>query len=427
VPLTTPPLGGLSRRSLLAAAGAGAAALGLAACASPSGSGRAVEIVFHQSKPEVIGYFDEVIEKFHAAQSRIRVVHDFSSNLSAGFVRSNPPDLGCLNYNFEVARFVERGAFSDLSDLPEAQRINPALQPLIEQTASYPDRTSVLPYSLMVSAVLYNREIFAQQGLEVPTTWTEFVAVCEALKAAGITPLYSTYKDPWTVSQGLFDYSVGGTVDLESFFSQLKEQGPDVGPGSPVSFEKDFAAPVEQMLQIAAYSNPDAASRAYGDGNLAFSNGEAAMYFQGPWALSEIAKTAPDLSIGAFPLPMTDDPAERRVRVNVDLALWIPEASTKKEAAREFLAFLMQPEIIDAYNADNNAFGVTTDAPAVTQPTLVELQEFYDRAAFSLGASQLVPQNIPLQNYLQGMVLGSDPARTLRTIDADWARIAFRS
>ncbi|QHF25130.1 extracellular solute-binding protein [Rathayibacter sp. VKM Ac-2804] len=424
MPLTTTAL---SRRTLLTAATAGAAALGLAACASPSGSGGVTEITFFQSKPEVIGYFDEVIERFHAAQSRVRVVHDFSSNLSAGFVRTNPPDLGCLNYNFEVARFVERGALSDLSDMAEAKRINPDLQPLIEQTASYPGRTSVLPYSLMMSAVLYNREIFAAQNLEVPTTWTEFLAVCDALTAAGITPIYGTYKDPWTVAQGLFDYSVGGTVDLEAFFSQLKEQGADVGPSSPVSFEKDFAAPVEQMVRLAGYAQPNAASRAYGDGNLAFSNGEAAMYFQGPWALSEIAKTAPDLSIGAFPLPMTDDPDERRVRVNVDLALWIPEASTKKAAAREFLSFLMQPEIIDAYNADNNAFGVTTDAPAVTQPTLVELQEFYDRAAFSLGASQLVPQNIPLQNYVQGVALGSDPAATLRTIDADWARIAFRS
>jgi raffinose/stachyose/melibiose transport system substrate-binding protein len=115
------------------------------------------------------------------------------------------------------------------------------------------------------------------------------------------------------------------------------------------------------------------------------------------------------------------------VRVNIDLALWIPEASPKKEAAREFLAFLLQPEIIDAYNAENNAFGVTTDAPAVTQPTLVELQQFYDDAAFSLGASQLVPQNIPLQNYTQAMVLGADTTSTLRTIDADWSRIAFRS
>ncbi|MFC8304371.1 extracellular solute-binding protein [Specibacter sp. NPDC057265] len=416
----------LTRRSLFLAAGAAGLGLGLGAC-SNSGSGGVTEITFFQSKPEVIGYFDDLIEKFHASQDRVRVVHDFSSNLSAGFVRNNPPDVGCLNYNFEIARFVDRGALSDLSDLPAAKRINPALQPIIDQTASYPDRTSVLPYSLMVAAVLYNRKIFADLGLSVPTTWKEFVAVCDTLTAAGITPIYGTFKDPWTIAQGLFDYSAGGSIDLESFFAQLEQQGTDVGPGSPVSFEKNFSQPMQQMLQLAKYSQPNAASRGYGDGNLEFSQGNAAMYFQGPWALSEIAKTAPDLDVGAFPLPMTEDPEERRVRVNVDLALWIPEASRKKEAAREFVSFLMQPEIIDAYNSDNNAFGVTTDAPAVTQPTLVELQKFYDKAAFTLGASQLLPQNIPVQNYVQGMVLGSDPDSTLRTLDADWARLAFRS
>ncbi|WP_245933587.1 ABC transporter substrate-binding protein [Arthrobacter livingstonensis] len=416
----------LTRRSLLLGAGSIGLGLGLGACSSPR-SGGTTEITFFQSKPEVIAYFDDLIEQFHASQDRVRVVHDFSSNLSAGFVRNNPPDVGCINYNFEIARFVDRGALSDLSDLPAAKRINPALQPIIDQTASYPDRTSVLPYSLMVAAVLYNRKIFADLGLSVPTTWTEFLAVCDSLTAAGITPIYSTFKDPWTIAQGLFDYSVGGSVDLEEFFTQLKKQGTDVGLNSAASFEKDFSKPLEQMLAIAKYSQPNAASRGYGDGNLDFSKGNAAMYFQGPWALSEIAKTAPDLDVGAFPLPMTEDPDERRVRVNVDLALWIPEASRKKEAAREFVSFLMQPEIIDAYNADNNAFGVTTDAPAVSQPTLVELQKFYDKASFSLGASQLLPQNIPLQNYVQGIVLGSDPDNTLRTIDADWARLAFRS
>lgn len=424
--LNTPLPRELTRRSLLLGAGSVGLGLGLGACSRPSSVGT-TQITFFQSKPEVIGYFDDLIEQFHASQNRVRVVHDFSSNLSAGFVRNNPPDVGCINYNFEIARFVDRGALSDLSDLPAAKRINPALQPIIDQTASYPDRTSVLPYSLMVAAVLYNRKIFADLSLSVPTTWTEFLAVCDTLTAAGITPIYSTYKDPWTIAQGLFDYSVGGSVDLDSFFTQLKKQGTDVGPNSAVSFEKDYSKPLEQMLTIAKYSQPNAASRGYGDGNLEFAKGNAAMYFQGPWALSEIAKTAPTLDVGAFPLPMTDDPAERRVRVNVDLALWIPEASRKKEAAREFVSFLMQPEIIDAYNKDNNAFGVTTGAPAVSQPTLVELQKFYDEAAFSLGASQLLPQNIPLQNYVQGIVLGSDPGDMLRTIDADWARLAFRA
>lgn len=422
------PLGAvdLSRRTFLQGLGAAGAAAALASCAPASGS-RPTEIVFFQSKPEVIGYFDELIQEFHEAQSRVRVRHDATSNLAGSFVRETPPDLGLLNYNFEISRYVERGALSDLGDMPEAARIRPDLLPLVEVTATYPGRTSVIPYSLMAAAVLYNRTVFADNGLEPPTTWDEFLGVCDALQSAGVTPIYSTFRDPWTIAQGHFDYAVGGMLDTTAFFTDLKAQGDDVGPDSPVAFQKQFLDPVEQMQQIVGYSNPDASSRGYGDGNLAFANGEAAMYLQGPWALTEIAKTNPDLDVGAFPLPVTDDPADRKVRVNVDLALWIPEGSTKKDAAREFLSFLMQPEVIDRYNADNLGFGVTTDAAPVTDPTLVELREYYDRADFYLGASQLVPQSIPLQNYTQTLASGAEPLPVLRTLDADWARLAFRS
>ncbi len=34
------------------------------------------------------------------------MVLDTSSNLQAGFLRGNPPDLGLLNYNKEMARFM---------------------------------------------------------------------------------------------------------------------------------------------------------------------------------------------------------------------------------------------------------------------------------------------------------------------------------
>ena len=35
--------------------------------------------------------------------------------------------------------------------------------------------------------------------------------------------------------------------------------------------------------------------------------------------------------------------------------------------------------------------------------------------------------DIPVFNYAQAMVLGADPDDILRTMDADWARIAFRA
>lgn len=216
-------------------------------------------------------------------------------------------------------------------------------------------------------------------------------------------------------------------LDVPSTFAALDREGTSVGRGSAVSFEKDFAAPVGRMVDLLQWHQQGAASRGYGDGNLAFAQGKAAMYLQGPWALGEIAKTNPDMDLGTFPFPATDDPADNKVRVNVDLGLWIPEASRKQEAAREFLSFLMSPEISDRYNADNNGFGVRKDSPPVSNPALRGMQDSYDQAAFYLGASQLIPAEIPVANYLQSIAFGGAPDPQLRTLDGDWARLALRS
>src|SRR5690606_18453807 len=188
--------------------------------------------------------------------------------------------------------------------------------------------------------------------------------------------------------QGWWDYTVGGMVDVAPFVEQLNELGTEVGPDSEVSFEKTLMEPTERMVQLAEYTNGNAASRGYGDGNLAFANGEAAMYLQGPWAFGEIAKTDPELELGTFPLPMTDDPDDLRVRVNIDLAAWIPEASEVKEEAPEFLSYLMQPEVMDEYNAEFLGLGTTPDAAPATDPRLLALQEYYDAGRFYQGMSK---------------------------------------
>lgn len=395
----------------------------LAACAADGPT----EVRFHLSKPEAIPYFRDLIEEYNASQDDVRVVFDTSSNLQAGFLRGNPPDLGLLNYNMEMARFMERGALSDLSDMPEADRILPGVQELVDQYATYPGRTSVLPYSVMAASVIYNTQVFEDNGVEVPETWDELIEVCETLKANGVTPFYATFKDPWTIGQGWFDYTVGGSIDVADFYTQMNELGTEVGPDSPVSFQRDFIDPVDQMTELTDnYVNQDAASRGYGDGNLAFAKGEAAMYLQGPWAFGEIAKTDPDLELGTFPLPMTDSAEDLEVRVNIDLAAWIPEASSHKEEARDFLTFLFQQDVMDEYNAAFLGYGTTTEAAPVTDPRIIGMKEYYDEAKFYQGPSKAIPQTIPTDNYMQGVVAGSDADSTLAVMDADWARLALR-
>lgn len=411
-----------------------AGALGLTligAALTSCAAGSSVETIrFTFSKREAIEFMTELVAEYNSSQDEVKVEIDTSGVdvVSASFVRGNPPDIMLANYNYEIARFVQRCALTDLSDTEAAAGIRDDLQPLMDQYGSCEGRTSALPYSVMAASVIYNKEIFDAEGLEVPQTWDELLAVCDQLKEAGIDPFYATFKDDWTVAQGWYDYTAGGSVDVIDFFDTMAEEGTEVGPDAPVSFQQDFAEPMDRMMQLVTeYTNPDAASRAYGDGNLAFGKGEGAMYLQGPWAFSEIEKTAPDLDLGTFPLPMTDDPADLGVRVNMDLAAMIPEESRHQEAARDFLEYLYLPENIEAYNASQLGFTPTTDAPAPDDPRVEGMIEYYDNGQIYQGPSVLVPKTLPLNNYVQAIVLGADPASMLRTMDADWARIAFRA
>lgn len=402
-----------------------ASSLALAGCAASPGSGPS-ELTFHMSKPEAIPFFRDLTKKFNAEQNDVRVTLDTASNLSAGFLRGNPPDVGLLNYNEEMSRFMERGALSDLSDMPEADRIRDDVQELVDQYPTYPGRTSVLPYSVAAASVIYNVKMFDDNNIDIPTTWDELIAACDTLKAAGITPIYSTFKEPWSVGQGLFDYTIGGSINVADFYKKLDKEGTSVGPKSPVSFEKTLDKPVQKMLTLVKYTNKDAPSRSYGDGNVAFAKGEAAMYMQGPWALGEIAKTNPDLKLGTFPLPVTNNPDDLKVRVNLDLALWIPEVSDNKKGARKFVSYLMQQDIMDEYNAAFLGFGTTKDAAPATDPRIIGMQKYYDEGKFYQGASKFVPLSIPTDNYMQAVVTGADPEATLKRLDADWARLALR-
>nr|WP_306387802.1 extracellular solute-binding protein [Microbacterium sp. MPKO10] len=384
---------------------------------------------FTFSKREAISFMTDLVAEYNASQEDVTVELDTSGVdvVSASFVRGNPPDLMLANYNMEVSRFIERCALSDLSSTQAADSIRPDLQPYMDQYGHCEGRTSALPYSIMAASVIYNKKVFAEHDLDVPRTWSELVAVCETLKGSGVTPFYATFKDDWTVGQGWFDYAIGGSLDVIDFFERLESEGDEVGPNSTTSFQKDFAESLEKIVELGnSYTNVDAASRGYGDGNLAFAKGQAAMYLQGPWAFSEIAKTDPDLELGTFPLPMTEDPTDLSVRVNVDLAAMIPEGSQHKDAARDFLEYLFQPEIIQQYNESQLGFIPTKDAPDPSDPRIAGMIPYYNDSKIYQGPSVLIPKTIPVFNYAQSIMLGADTESVLSTLDADWSRLAFR-
>ena len=422
---------GVSRRRFLGMAGlvgAGAVAGSSILSGCSSSSGGTTTIRFLQNKPEVVGYFKDLTAQFNASQKDVVVIHDSTPTpLIPQFVRGAPPDLALYNYNLETSNFLARGALLNLAHLPEAATIDPNVQSLVNQFATFEDETSVLPYSITAAGVIYNKELFDQAGVTVPTTWTELMSVCETFKAKGIVPIFQTDKDTWTLSQGLFDYVTGSNLDVASFFATQKQLGPNAGVDASVSFTKNFKDAADKMVQLQGYVNPDAASRSYSDGNVAFAGGKAAMYLQGPWAIGEIVKINPQAKVGTFALPSSDDKDKVKVRVNLDLALWIPNASPYQAAATKYLQWLMRPDVQNTYNAKNLAWSTTKDAPPITDEHEADIAPLLAAKKFYQGAGTYMPGAIPLGNYLQEFVISQDADAFLNKLDTDWARYAKRT
>lgn len=410
------------------AIGLGLGLIGSALTACSAGGNESVHFTF--SKREAITFMTDVVADFNASQDQYQVEMDTSGPdvIAASFVRGNPPDLMLANYNHEVSRFINRCAVSDLADTEAAKSVRPDLQPLLDQYGICPGTTAAVPYSVMAASVIYNKQIFAEHDLEVPETWDELIEVCNTLKAAGIDPFYATFADPWTANQGWFDYSVGGSgLDILDFYKQMEAEGPDVGPDSSVSFQKDFLEPVEQMQLLASeYTQSDANARTYDFGNVAFAEGKGAMYMQGPWAISEIARINPNLEVGTFPLPMTGSPNDLKVRVNMDLVAMVPQDAKNPAGARAFMEYLFQPDVIQAYNNSQLGFNPRTDGKDPDDPRVAGMVEYYNDGAVYQGPSVLNPRAIPTENFAQSLVLGANAKTILSTMDADWARLAYR-
>ena len=78
----------------------------------------------------------------------------------------------------------------------------------------------------MGGGILYNKKIYADLGLSVPTTWAEFAANNEAIKAAGIAPVGATFGADSTWTSQLFvlaDY-YNVQAAIPDFAEQYTEQ-----------------------------------------------------------------------------------------------------------------------------------------------------------------------------------------------------------
>lgn len=417
------------RRLTRGAATISLAALMVAAVAGCSTDSDEVTLNFFQFKPEAVADFDRLIAGFEAENPGITVVQNHQPQADTALrtllVKDKVPDVMTLNANGTFGELTQAGVFADMSSTPAMATVSDASIKIVTDLGQFGDEISGVPFALAASSIIYNKTIFAEHGVEVPQTWDELIAAADTFQAAGITPFYGTIKDQWTVLPAF--NNLGAALLPENFFDDLRAEGTDVGADSATSFSADYREAAEKVTKLFSYNQKGAASRDYNAGNKAFADGEAAMYLQGTFAIAPILANNPDLDLGTFPYPASNDPAENVLVTGVDVVLAAGRDTSHRAEVDKFIAYLMRPEHVAAYGEAQSTFSPLVDAEPSTNPYLAGLNDFVAQGRITGYVDHQIPASIPLQPLAQQLVLDGDTDAFLADLDNEWRKVAARS
>lgn len=90
----------------------------------------------------------------------------------------------------------------------------------INQTIYHGKVIGLPHWEASISGLLYNKKLFARFGLTPPQTQAEFLAVCEALQARGVTPVYLPYQEPTML---LYQFPMDAVVSDPKVLKGLNE------------------------------------------------------------------------------------------------------------------------------------------------------------------------------------------------------------
>ncbi|MEH7119750.1 extracellular solute-binding protein [Neobacillus vireti] len=390
----------------------------LAGCGSKDeasgGSNGKVKIEFLQYKTEARGTYDELIKKFEKENPKIDVVQsnppDATTVLKTRVAKRDIPDVMGTGGDISYSDIAKAGAFKEVTNDKLLNDIQPAYVEMLKDISKQ-DKVYGIPYAANADAVIYNKTIFKELGLQVPKTWDEFLAVAEKVKSAGKTPFYFTFKDAWTA---LPAYNVlAANTQGNDFFKKLDDE--------KTTFVKGHSEATDKFLELLKYGNKDQTGKAYNDGNVAFAKGESAMYLQGIWAIPEIKKANPNIDLGVFPYPVGDS----KVVSGVDVVLTQSSQTKHPKEARKFIQFLLRDDNMKQYLKEQNAFaakkGIVQEAPE-----LEGLKESIANGALVDFPDHYVPSAVALDKQLQTLVQNKDKKKYLATLDQEWEKVANR-
>lgn len=335
----------------------------LAGCNKSAGAGGSVELTFLTGTVEAtVQTAKALAEAFEAANPNIKIKVDSSvpsgsegdNLIKTRLATGDVPDLLWYNSGSLLQALNPDKTLLNVASEPWVKALNAAYV----KTVSTANGMYGAPAGTATGGgVLYYKPTYEKVGLKVPTTWAEFMANNEKLKAAGHVPVIQSYADTWTSQMFVL-------ADFYNVYASNANWA-DAYTKNQVKYATDpVAVQGFQHLQDvnkAGYLNKDFASTTFDQALAKVAKGEGVQYPMLTFAIDTIVDLYPDgkKNVGFFAMPGT---GANGLTVWMPPAVYATQGTTHPEEAKKFLAFVASVQGCEAM----------TKAVGVSGPYLVE-------------------------------------------------------
>lgn len=272
----------------------------------------------------------------------------------------------------------------------------------------------------------YNKELFAQAGIEKPAeTWDEWFEIADKLLAAGITPFAMDTGDGSWITQLMMGAMIATYSDEGLEF--MNTRYPDNYSIEPFIYA---AGKIQEMFQ--KYTTLDAVGGLYENGANNFFNGKVAIIANGPWMIGDFSDTtkAPegfDQKVGAAIYPegfvydyqgegmfvtKQDDPELEKAAITMVKYFTRPEAQLM---GLEMQGILPASPLVDVSDAAKEKFPILAEFLELASTATVRSNNF--QANMYSNLPDVLSQEMP--NLATGAITPEEFAQALTDAAAE--------
>jgi multiple sugar transport system substrate-binding protein len=305
--------------------------------------------------------------------------HEAHKTAIRSYLVVGAPDLCFWFSGNRMKSFVKRDLFDDISDLFEREKYKDVLG-ASAGAVTVDGKQYGLPLGGLLWGLFYRKDVFAEKGWSPPATFEDLLSLGEKSKSTGMIPVSMGTKEMWPAA-GWFDHMNLRINGLEKHMALMDGTMAYTDPALTPVFDR-----WEQLIKADLFT-PNHTSSGWEQAAAALAQKKAAMMDLAGFVKYGFPDDQQD-QIVFVPFPEIV-PGIARAEDFALNSIHVPKNAKNKEGAREFLAYLYQPENLAAYLAPEGAVPPRSDCPPSKDPlvnaavaslkTVTGTAQYYDR------------------------------------------------